>query len=424
VSGTSFDLDNGSIISKQFAIDSSGNASFGGTIVGGALDIPNATSANSWHVDSSGNMWSGANVANKLTAPFRVSNAGAIVASSVTLTNASIGLGSSYTGNQIAEAYIGNLNASKITAGTIDASVITVTNLNASNLTSGTVATGRLTADNIQTGTLTVGSGVGTAQILFNQSLSGGGGTTSAYLRWSGGSKIWSDTANLMGYNAIGGQHYFYTANNENVVIRDGLQTIFQQGVSVRNSFNVGIPGSTVVHGHVTGQMRFDPAISSASTPYITGTTSTLDIRGFAQVEMFVNNISQLRLGTAGGVFSTTSQVFMNWIRGTGALVQVGSITDKWRLFGTVFACPLPVTSNALEKLGTTTHKKLAPGEGHYGDDIEYLDIPEALPEMKETILDKETGKDREDIEITKTVGFLYSCIKELHEELKLLKAK
>jgi hypothetical protein len=34
-----------------------------GGIVGGSLDIPNGTSDDSWHVDSSGNMWSGCNVA-------------------------------------------------------------------------------------------------------------------------------------------------------------------------------------------------------------------------------------------------------------------------------------------------------------------------------------------------------------------------
>jgi len=43
-----------------------------GGIVGGSLDIPNKTTADSWHVDTVGLMWSGANVANKATAPVRL----------------------------------------------------------------------------------------------------------------------------------------------------------------------------------------------------------------------------------------------------------------------------------------------------------------------------------------------------------------
>lgn len=34
-----------------------------GGIIGGSLDVPNATDSNSWHVDANGNMWSGCNVA-------------------------------------------------------------------------------------------------------------------------------------------------------------------------------------------------------------------------------------------------------------------------------------------------------------------------------------------------------------------------
>jgi hypothetical protein len=47
-----------------------------GGIIGGSLDIPNKTAANSWHVDNSGNMWLGA--ALFADATFRVTNTGIV----------------------------------------------------------------------------------------------------------------------------------------------------------------------------------------------------------------------------------------------------------------------------------------------------------------------------------------------------------
>ena len=76
------------------------------------------------------------------SAPFRVNMSGDVTASSITLTNASVGSGSSYTGNQIAEAYIGNLNASKITAGTISADRIGSASITTAKLASGLTLSG------------------------------------------------------------------------------------------------------------------------------------------------------------------------------------------------------------------------------------------------------------------------------------------
>lgn len=55
-----------------------------GGIIGGSLDIPNTTAANSWHVDNAGNMWSGATTF--ASAPFSVTNAGIVVMTSATIT--------------------------------------------------------------------------------------------------------------------------------------------------------------------------------------------------------------------------------------------------------------------------------------------------------------------------------------------------
>lgn len=87
-----------------------------------------------------------------------------------------------YSGTWTA-ANIPNLNASKITAGTIDASVIGVTNLNASNINTGTLNCASLTVTNLRANSITVGTLV-TEQIGTNAVTAAGGvsgsGTTVA----------------------------------------------------------------------------------------------------------------------------------------------------------------------------------------------------------------------------------------------------
>jgi len=86
------------------------------------------------------------------SAPFRVNMSGSVTASSITLTNASVGSGSSYTGNQIAEAYIGNLNASKITAGTISADRIGAGTIVSSKLATDITVSGTLVSNKLNIG--------------------------------------------------------------------------------------------------------------------------------------------------------------------------------------------------------------------------------------------------------------------------------
>jgi len=57
---------------------------FRGSLTANTLDIPDTTSANSFHVDANGNHWSGATTF--AAAPFRVSNAGALTATSATIS--------------------------------------------------------------------------------------------------------------------------------------------------------------------------------------------------------------------------------------------------------------------------------------------------------------------------------------------------
>ena len=58
----------------------------------------------------------------------------------------------------VTDAKIASLTADKLTAGTIDASVITVSNLNASNITSGTISADRISGGSIDAGLITSGT--------------------------------------------------------------------------------------------------------------------------------------------------------------------------------------------------------------------------------------------------------------------------
>ena len=63
----------------------------------------------------------------------------------------------------VTDAKIGTLSANKITAGTIDSTLINVTNINANNITSGTINSGsiaviNISANNITSGTINAGS--------------------------------------------------------------------------------------------------------------------------------------------------------------------------------------------------------------------------------------------------------------------------
>lgn len=89
------------------------------TITGGTIAI--GTGDSIFKADSNGIYLGNATFA---SAPFRVTMAGAVTASNITLTNASVGSGSSWSGNQIANAYIGELSASKITSDTMSANRI------------------------------------------------------------------------------------------------------------------------------------------------------------------------------------------------------------------------------------------------------------------------------------------------------------
>jgi len=104
---------------------------FSGALIAGELHIPDKdTTANSFHSDTLGNIWSGATYTNRATAPFRVSNAGVIVATSITLTGLQAG---------------SDLDGQYITVNTITADKIITTTLSAIAADLGTITAGNIT---------------------------------------------------------------------------------------------------------------------------------------------------------------------------------------------------------------------------------------------------------------------------------------
>lgn len=160
-----------------------------------------------FRVDSSGNMWSGSlNLPTAITNTFAVTNAGVLYAQSANVSGTiTSGTGSSYTGNQIAETYIGNLNCNKITAGSF-----------------------------------VVGGTNQPSAITIKQSTLGG----NARLAWEGGSRMWEDSGSNIGINAIGGQMYFYTGSTQRVFI--GSSNInFYPNVVYLHGINFSFDGQT-----------------------------------------------------------------------------------------------------------------------------------------------------------------------------------
>lgn len=162
------------------------------------------------------------------SAPFRVDMNGNVRASSLTLTNASIGSGSVYQGTPIQASYIGNLTAGHITSGTI-----------------------------------TVGGTLQPSALVINESTNSG----NSRLRFQRSSRIWEDNSARLGINSIGGPMFVYVKSNERLVIRgdsadgaDGRMTV-RSGLMADGRVFVGttstgfdeklvVAGSAVVDGN------------------------------------------------------------------------------------------------------------------------------------------------------------------------------
>lgn len=163
-----------------------------------------------------------------------------------------------------------------MTAGSIDADDVTITNIDATSLNVATLSSitanmGTLTAGTISAGTIllngvslsgSLGIGGGGVQpsnliIAYSSMTSAGSG---AYLRFgsASGSRIWADSNNDMGFNAIGGEMYFYCNSAQILYLDDNAQAVIGQdnstydvGLYVWGGFNTGRGNARIKDGAV-----------------------------------------------------------------------------------------------------------------------------------------------------------------------------
>ena len=173
------------------------------------------------------------------SSPFRVNMDGDVVASSLTLTNASIGSGSSYQGNAISASYIGNLTAGHITSGTI-----------------------------------TVGGTLQPSALIIQESSL----TGNSRLGWQRGSRMWEDNSSRLGINSIGSPMFIYINSTERIVIPSSGQTVVKGGISVREGgLNVGASSSDRQDARFTQTVYFRASDESGnSTQYMNSTNNDL----------------------------------------------------------------------------------------------------------------------------------------------------
>lgn len=301
----------------SFAIDGeTGDATFLGTITAGSIVVG--------YIPDGG-------AAADVNAGIVTINGGKITAGSLTVT----------------DAEIVSITASKITAGTIDASVINVTNLNASNLTVGNLPLARivseslvggaggkiaastitdynvlslnankitagtidasvisvikLNASNITTGTLSVG---GSGQPNAIQITQGGSGSTgNSRLIWTpSNSRIWADANGNIGINSKGNSGlYLYEQDSQVAFFQHGSQANFSNGIFCDGNFNVQ-SGKTA---RIQGTLQIDSSTfvinASSSSKTLSMTRSANFFRSGSQDGLQFENGKSLLMPDGGG---------------------------------------------------------------------------------------------------------------------------
>jgi len=119
-----------------------------------------------------------------------------------------------------------------------------------------------------------------------------GGTGTGAKIQWSGGSKIWEDTSAKMGFNAIGGEVYFYLNNTEVMFLGASNVNLYQ-------------------HLHVTG---IDLSIGGGS-PQNEGSINNVD---------FINGYNDLRFYAP-----TSDYIFYKNGDNTDVVARFGGATGR-----------------------------------------------------------------------------------------------
>lgn len=138
-------------------ITGAGDAEFNDLTIRTSLDI-GGNDTTSFHVDNAGNMWLGSGVLNYSTAPFRVSNAGALVATNANITGAITATSGTFAGTvRGGDIYIGGTDTSNAPFKVDTSGNLTATSANITGVISA--SSGNIAGINIYAGKLYAGVG-------------------------------------------------------------------------------------------------------------------------------------------------------------------------------------------------------------------------------------------------------------------------
>ena len=183
----------------------------------------------------------------------------------------------------ITSAKIQSLTATKITTGTLDCSFLTVVNLSAQSIQVDFLSVNRLEDNTIRnikiypdisgakltTGHLTVGGTGALTAIYLRRTTSGSPPTEgNTFIRWEGGTRIWSDTSNRFGINSIGSPMYIYVDSGEKIIIPSSGQTTMRGGAYMDGNLNVK-DTLRVESGQFQVDAKFNTTTSSKLRLYI-----------------------------------------------------------------------------------------------------------------------------------------------------------
>jgi hypothetical protein len=87
---------------------------------------------------------------------------------------------------------------------------------------------GSLNAGKITAGQLTVGGSGAVSTIYLRRSSSSTPSEGDTFIRWEGGSRMWSDSSNRIGINSIGGELYLYVNSNQIAYFGSGNINLYQ----------------------------------------------------------------------------------------------------------------------------------------------------------------------------------------------------
>jgi hypothetical protein len=189
-----------------------------------------------------------------------------------------------WSGFTLGDAALASLSATKLTAGTIDASVITVSNINAGNISTGTlaaarIATGSLNADKITSGTITAtqisSSYVYAGTIAAGNITTGTLSATVALSAVSGTIGGFNIGANYLSTTAGTSSGYWFSTNGDS-----SFRTVNASGFQMLSSGALTMGGGTISGASTIGAtstISTTGNMSAGGTMTVTGVFTAVD---------------------------------------------------------------------------------------------------------------------------------------------------